>query len=232
MRLRAAYVRNGLLMPLAVVLLVSCNLYNRKFAQDASPFDPRMDYVVQVDDYGAFWEPEVPDRLLRTIAENVQKTNVVVVVFIHGWHHNAESGDRNAEDFAATMKSLREAMDDDKDGKAGIYRRSRENLTGNGDIEIYGVYIGWRGKSLPEALDYATFWDRKSGAERVGEGDVREFLLRLNRLYTERSALREMSHRTTFMGLVGIGHSFGGQVPSPTRAAAWCSATAGSSRSS
>ena len=196
----------------AACTLFSCSLYNRDFPQAGGPFDPKMDYVVQVDDYGAFWDPEVPNRLLRVIAENVQKTNVVVVVFVHGWHHNAQNDDDNARDFAETMRKLREAMVDNKDGRPGIYRQSRRNLTGNEDIEIYGVYIGWRGKSLPEPLDYVTFWDRKSGAERVGEGDVREFLLRLNRLYAERSALRNMTPKVPFMGLVSIGHSFGGQV--------------------
>ena len=212
MDVRTLPLRRLAIAALCATTLGSCNHYNRSYPQADGPFDSRMDYVVQVDDYGAFWEPEVPERLLRTIAENVQKTNVAVVVFIHGWHHNAEADDANARDFAETMRKLRIEMEDVKDGKPGIYRRSRENLTGNGDIEIYGVYVAWRGKSLPMPLDYATFWDRKSGAERVGEGDVREFLLRLNRLYAERSALRNATPNIPFMGLVSIGHSFGGQV--------------------
>lgn len=200
------------LATLASLTVFSCSLYNKIHPQEDSPFDPRMDYVVQVDDYGSFWEPEVPERLLQQIAENVQKTNVFVVVFVHGWHHNAQADDDNVRDFAETMKRLREAMDDNRDGRPGIYRQSRLNLTGNGDIAIYGVYIGWRGKSLPEPLDYATFYDRKSGAERVGDGDAREFLLRLNRLYAERSALRAVTPNSPYLGLVGVGHSFGGQA--------------------
>ena len=209
---RAATARNRLLAAVCVALLASCSLYNRSFSQADGRFDPKMDFVVQVDDYGSFWDPEVARSLLRAIAENVQKTNIVVVVFIHGWHHNAENDDQNAVDFAELMRSLRLKMDDNEKGVPGIYRRSRMNLTGNGDIQIYGVYIGWRGKSLPMPLDYATFWDRKNGAERVGEGDVREFLLRLNRLYAERSAFRATKPDVPYMGLVSIGHSFGGQV--------------------
>jgi hypothetical protein len=85
-------------------------------------------------------------------------------------------------------------------------------LTGNPDITVIGIYVGWRGQSLPMPLDYATFWDRKAAAERVGDGDLREFLVRLNRIYRDRSAARERSKRAPFMGLVSIGHSFGGQV--------------------
>ncbi|MFO1313083.1 MAG: hypothetical protein U1F41_13565 [Burkholderiales bacterium] len=197
---------------LASLTVFSCSLYNNNHSQEGGAFDPKMDFVLQVDDYGSFWEPQTAERLLRVISENVQRTNVAVVVFIHGWHHNAQPDDDNARDFAESMRKLREAMDDKAGGTPGIYRQSRTNLTGNGDIEIYGVYIGWRGKSLPEPLDYVTFWDRKSGAERVGDGDVREFLLRLNRLYSERSALRATTPETPYLGLIGIGHSFGGQV--------------------
>lgn len=204
--------RDRLVAVVCVAFLASCSVYNRSFSQTEGRFDPKMDFVVQVDDYGSFWEPEVAQRALREIAENMQRTNVAVVVFIHGWHHNAEIDDDNAVAFADLMRSLRVKMDDNKNGVPGIYRRSRLNLTGNGDIKIYGVYIGWRGKSLPMPLDYATFWDRKNGAERVGEGDVRELLLRLNRIYTDRSAFRATTPDVPFMGLVSIGHSFGGQV--------------------
>jgi len=135
MKPRVPWIRSRLLLGFllafaAACTLFSCSLYNRDFPQAGGPFDPKMDYVVQVDDYGAFWDPEVPNRLLRVIAENVQKTNVVVVVFVHGWHHNAQNDDDNARDFAETMRKLREAMVDNKDGRPGIYRQSRRNLTG------------------------------------------------------------------------------------------------------
>jgi hypothetical protein len=209
---RAAAACHRLLLALCVALLASCSVYNRSFPQADGRFDPAMDFVIQVDDYGVFWDPEVGQRLLRVVTENMQKTNIVVVVFIHGWHHNAEADDENAVAFAELMRTLRVKMEDNVNGVPGIYRRSRLNLTGNGDIRIYGVYIGWRGKSLPMPLDYATFWDRKNGAERVGEGDVRELLLRLNRIYSDRSAFRAATPQVPFMGLVSIGHSFGGQV--------------------
>src|SRR5215213_10381190 len=122
---RAAFARFLVLAAICFALLGSCNFYNRKFPQDQGPFDPKMDFVVQVDDYGSFWEPEVAERLLRTISENVQRTNIAVVVFIHGWHDNAQTDDDNAQDFAKLMHSLRERMDDNKGGVAGIYRKSR-----------------------------------------------------------------------------------------------------------
>jgi hypothetical protein len=61
-------------------------------------------------------------------------------------------------------------------------------------------------------LDYITFWGRKAAAERVGQGDLREFLLRLNRIYFDRNNARIASPTKPFMGMVSFGHSFGGQV--------------------
>jgi hypothetical protein len=64
----------GFLLALAAACtLFSCSLYNRDFPQAGGPFDPKMDYVVQVDDYGAFWDPEVPNRLLRVIARTCRR---------------------------------------------------------------------------------------------------------------------------------------------------------------
>ena len=54
-----------------------------------------------------------------------------------------------------------------------------------------------------------TFWGRKSAAERVGDGDLREFFVKLQKVYMRRN---NDASKSTFMGLLTIGHSFGGQV--------------------
>jgi hypothetical protein len=58
-------------------------------------------------------------------------------------------------------------------------------------------------------------WWRKGAAERVGDGDVAEFLERLQRIYLRANAFKRYQQnpgKTPFMGLVTIGHSFGAQV--------------------
>ena len=57
-----------------------------------------------------------------------------------------------------------------------------------------------------------TFWGRKAAAERVGNGDLREFIARIQSLYTARCEARHTGKTRTFMGFVSIGHSFGGQA--------------------
>jgi hypothetical protein len=193
-------------------LLASRAMYHKNFPQEHSSFDPASDFVIQVDDYGSFWDKEVPARALKRIADDSQSKNTIVALFIHGWHHNANADDENARDFAKSLRMIRQKLDDNVNGKPGIYRQSRLSLTDIGDVTVIGIYVGWRGKSLPMPLNYLTFWGRKATAERVGDGDLREFLLRLNRIYLERNAPRAENSKRPFMGMISFGHSFGGQA--------------------
>jgi hypothetical protein len=197
-----------LLCLLTLPLLASCSLYHKNFNTKSGPFDARNNFVMQIDDYGQFWDPGVSDRALDEIRAAASRTNTIVLLYIHGWHHNAHARDRDLASFADSVAKIREKLDD---RGGGIYRRSRVSLTGDGEVEIFGIYVGWRGKSLPMPLDYLTFWDRKIAAERVGQGDLKEFLVRLNALYQQRLAARGDT-KTPFMGMISFGHSFGGQV--------------------
>lgn len=127
------------------------------------------------------------------------------MVFIHGWHHNADEEDKNFKNFHDSLEQLQTRL-----GKPS-YIDARKRLKLKDDIQVIGLYVGWRGRSLPWILDYATFWTRKSAAERVGDGDLREFLSKLQKLYIKRNE-KQAATDATFMGLVTVGHSFGGQV--------------------
>ena len=164
-------------------------------------------FVIQVDDFGNFWDP-APARDALAYVERVSKaTNTIVTVFVHGWHHDAAPGDKNARDFGRSMDDLATRLGEE------LYTQSRLELTGDPGVRLVGIYIGWRGRSLPGWFDYLTFWGRKQAAERVGQGDVREFLLRLRSVYVARNAQPAGgASQKPFMGLVLIGHSFGGQV--------------------
>jgi hypothetical protein len=190
----------------------SCSFGHQNYVQTKGPLNGQDNFVVQLDDNGSFWDPEVPARALEAIDKESKTTNTIVVLFIHGWHHNADIDDDNAKDFATNLEKLKKRLDDNVGGTPGIYRSSRERLTNNGDVKVIGIYVGWRGKSLPMPLDYLTFWGRKGAAERVGEGDLQEFLRRLNQVYRDRYTARIVSSKNPFMGMISFGHSFGGQV--------------------
>jgi pimeloyl-ACP methyl ester carboxylesterase len=107
-----------------------------------------------------------------------------VVVFVHGWHHNASSTDGNVQGFYDAL------------ALSSRWNKSRK---------IKGIYVGWRGDSLPvPGLRYITFWDRKNTSDEVGRGGLLEFLLRLERGVKNGSNGRNR--------LLLVGHSFGASV--------------------
>jgi hypothetical protein len=201
-----------ILYALAALLVGGC-AYNHKQFPVAGTGDPeRNDFVVQFDDYGQIWDQSEADRALARISSLARRSNVVVSVFVHGWHHDANPKNKNLTDFRRSIADIRSKLTDEAERSNRIYRESRRHLTGSEELTMVSVYVGWRGRSLPGMLDYLTFWGRKPAAERVGSGDLREFMSRLNMIYEERLSMRNQGRTKQFMGLTAIGHSFGAQV--------------------
>jgi len=196
----------GLVAISIMLILVSCN-YGHKQYRKSADITPSLTapLVIEVDDFGRFWDRQATEATLQTIEKASLNKNTVVHVFIHGWHHNASESDRNFQDFQKTLVHLQDKLDDPE------YARARELLNLKEGVHVIGLYVGWRGRSLPGWLNYLTFWGRKSAAERVGDGDLREFFVKLQNIYMDRNTSRSTG-KPTFMGLVTIGHSFGGQV--------------------
>lgn len=163
---------------------------------------------IEMDDEGWMWNKNQVEGAMRLIRSKADERNTIVLTFVHGWHHSAECCDGNVEGFRQALKQL------------------SANLNTSRDFNVVGLYIGWRGRSLPGFLDYGTFWGRKGAAERIGENDMKEFVARLQELYVEyRPDARRPRSRSApadeapsdngakhFLGMVIIGHSFGSQV--------------------
>ena len=191
------------------VLVEGFSFYNRTYPQPAQPDNYEL-HTVQFDDLGSLWDPAQAEKVLERVDTSWQAGNTFVYVFIHGWNHNASPSDPNLLDFnAKTLAKL--CLDLSSDERKAL----RAKLTGSEHFRLIGLYVGWRGRSLPGFLNYATMWWRKSAAERVGEGDASEFIERLQRMYLRANAVTrspEDSAVKPMMGLVTIGHSFGGQL--------------------
>ena len=128
------------------------------------------------------------------VMEYIEKENknssdgIMVIVYAHGWKHNATNKTGDVNKFRKTLKRLRSV--------------NKDMLS---DRKVIGVYLGWRGLSLDvPLLDTFTYWGRKSVARQVGSGGVTEVLLRLNKL-----VYQEKDYRNVF---VISGHSFGGAL--------------------
>ena len=129
------------------------------------------------------------DTSQRAAAINVirQAKRPLLFVYIHGWMNNANSGDVcRFEHFIDMISRLPEVT--------------------QGNINVVGVYIAWRGKNLTvPGLDLLTFWNRKlAGGEVAAQNSC---LATINELaLTAREPGKEVHH------CVLMGHSFGGLV--------------------
>jgi len=135
---------------------------------------------VEYDDFGNVFKRAQLDETL-VAARAVAQRNGIIVVYVHGWEHNAGSSDSDLAAFQGAM----------------------ENAQALSRHEVLGIYVGWRGKSLlVPGLSKATFWERKTTAQAIGDGAVFELLRTL--------ANERERHRAS--RLVLIGHSFGAAV--------------------
>jgi hypothetical protein len=149
------------------------------------------------------WVMEDLTRMLRD-----EKANLTLVVYVHGWKHNAETGDRDVRRFRQMLGQLYEV-----DKLDAVPRKT------------VGVYIGWRGKSWEpswagsEAALNLTFWTRKAAATRVAQGQVRELFARLrgfqdywNQGERGRCEVGDATIPGCRIRSVAVGHSFGGLI--------------------
>lgn len=138
----------------------------------------------------AFDDKAVHDVLTRIEGRAIGQ-GAVVVVFVHGWKHNASEIDSNVVDFKNAMEVMKNILGE---------RYSKTKL---GARKLIGVYVGWRGANIKlPLLEELTFWDRKAVAEELGSGGITRLLLELDRI---------TAHEPRNV-LVVIGHSFGGAI--------------------
>ncbi len=153
---------------------------------------------IEFDDQGQLWNRKQMSAVVQELEKRAQEQELLIVVFVHGWHHSAAPGDGN-------IFTLHKALAQLTDAEAQLAKD-----LGTPEREVAGVYLGWRGDSVaPEMLNWATFWDRKNTAQKVGHGGVTEVLSRLERIKQKTGDAGSRHSRTR---LVVVGHSFGGLV--------------------
>ncbi|WP_319404513.1 hypothetical protein [uncultured Desulfosarcina sp.] len=109
---------------------------------------------------------------------------LAIMVFVHGWKHNANTKDGNVISFRHALKNL---------GESGVL----------GPRQLVGVYIGWRGLSVHGlGSENLSYWDRKAVAQEVGKGGVSEVFIELEKI--------DRSNSRNYLFIVG--HSFGGAI--------------------
>ena len=174
---------------------------NRK-QWDRPPIEHGPEYslsVIEFDDQGWYQDMDQREALMNFLDETAND-DLLIVVFIHGWKHNAASADSNLRSFRALLRDARAS-----EAQRAISRR------------VLGVYLSWRGRSLYGNWLWtnASFWTRKGAAFRVAVGSVREILARLRAEQRQRNR-QSIDHPDGRRGhgtrLVLAGHSFGALI--------------------
>jgi len=157
--------------------------------------------IVEFDDQGRCYHRQQLDKVARRLespapADQPEKgEDVILVVFVHGWKHDARSDDDNLIAFRALLNET--------------VRHEQETAAPDQPRPVMGIFVGWRGLSefgLGDAVANATFWGRQAAGQRVATGSPRELFGRL----------RHYRNRRRNQGgnplLVIAGHSFGGMI--------------------
>lgn len=147
--------------------------------------DQQLMIVLEMNEQGRFVDKSHIQTTLKHINRLKEKNNVIVSLFVHGWNHGSRIDDSDLHNFQYTLNDL----------------YNQKNLQGK-PVKNIGIYIGWRGRTLPKSLNYATFWSRKNISVNIGKGDLGAFILDLERVVKH----EESNHQGS---LILSGHSFG-----------------------
>lgn len=151
----------------------------------------------EFDDQGQAYTREQTENLIQTYTELAGDEDIILSVFIHGWHHTAKAGDSNIESYQKLL------------GDIAANENAMAPLLNRKPRKVLGVYLGWRGESLTTpVIHHLTFWDRKKVAHEVGLQGVTEVLVKLEQIVNVQNT-RTPLHDSR---MVSIGHSFGGAV--------------------
>ncbi len=176
-----------------------CEDSARQISKNNTESEYRLGFI-EYDDQGQLRQRGQQDSVIDNYLAIAGQQDVIVITFVHGWHHSAKPEDTNIKEFRTLLASVSKIEAEN----STIHKRDRR--------PVLGVYIGWRGDSIDiDYLNMVTFWDRKSTAHKVGQQGVTEALLKLEELVNVRNTFEDGNPQSTSRFVV-IGHSFGGAV--------------------
>jgi hypothetical protein len=176
---------------------------------DAQAPDHRYDLsYIEFDEKGDYWDRRQLGWTVQEIKRAAATKNLVLVVYVHGWQNDASTlRGHDVSKFQCLLNHL-------------------STVDGNAH-RFFGVYIGWRGKSVPggdgwfregsapDLLAKGTFFvphelsffNRKDTATRVAGLPVTEAIFQS--VAAARNGARESGHQAK---TILVGHSFGALV--------------------
>ncbi|GLI39966.1 esterase [Geobacter hydrogenophilus] len=158
---------------------------------------------VEFDDQGWFWDRKQADTLInRLLEKDALESGLLMVVYVHGWRHNASFDDDNVASFRETLKRIYS------------YEHLASQSEGRPERRVAGIYVGWRGLSANvEPFRTLSFWDRKNTADKVGHGALTDLLVQLEGVqFSHLKVYDSTKSRLAQTKLIIVGHSFGGEM--------------------
>ncbi|WP_126312615.1 hypothetical protein [Delftia acidovorans] len=140
-------------------------------------------------------DPPQREAIRNFLRDRDRSRPLFVTVYVHGWHHNANTDTADEGSNAIKFDYLLARIDD------SLLRR-------RADYDILGIYVGWRGErtTTPIATIFSV-GDRAAVADKIGSNKKPEGL---------RSTLQEFAELTRQTHpdsrLLVMGHSFGGRM--------------------
>lgn len=180
----------------ALIAFAGCETYRIRYPGELAQRGAGTTHPYVVLEFGERGNARDGSQKDVALAEIRKLRKPLLVIFVHGWHNNAATGDAEDPDRLPkhSFSQLLDALGD------SAYIREQ-------GFQPLGVYISWRGKSYQDVvLEYGTtFWHRYDAARDLGR------TIPCRRAISELVAeARERGPKDSRTFL--IGHSFGGLV--------------------
>jgi len=151
--------------------------------------------IIELSDDGHVEDEVQKQQVFQMVREVAAENGATIFTFVHGWHHGAAVCDENLSCFRNVLQGV--ADDPGRINKG----------------PVVGIYLGWRGDSSRiKSLQWATFYNRKRTAHRIGENAGSKLLLELTGMVDEINADLDQKRSHGFVTMVTSGHSFGGAL--------------------
>ena len=176
----------------AAALLCGCEhlhpVYQNTQADPKKSVVAESGYDLAFIEFGEQGSYQDPTQLQNAVDLIKRTSRPLVITYVHGWHHGADS--RDVGNFSGWLAEI-----------------SKTQLIRDSGLHPIGVYLGWRGESTTiPVIRQLTFYSRKAAAERLASNfDCYDAIAAVSQ------AARE-AHGPGGQYTVLIGHSFGGLV--------------------